>query len=194
VNFIGRIRLLGVFCQSHCRPSSQSKRVLRVTVNQGGHRGGCLDCCGRAGQPRFRRSRSPAVASLADTGGRRHVTADTGRAWRRMPRAYPAGLAGCQSPGVAVGPIHGRQVVTVASGRRVTRLGGSSRRVAVHRAPRRVRKKEVPLCGQPIGRRGGQPFCRPVVRSIIARATPAHFWNHLAGLVSPRLANPALWV
>jgi len=34
---------------------------------QGGHRGECRDCCGRAAQLRFR------------LGGRRHVTADTGR-------------------------------------------------------------------------------------------------------------------
>jgi hypothetical protein len=45
-----------------------------------GHRGGCQDCCGRAGQLRFR------------LGGRQRLPsrADTGRAWRRMPRACPA--------------------------------------------------------------------------------------------------------
>ena len=44
------------------------------------------------------------ASGLAVASSCRHVTADTGCAWRRMPRAYPARLAGCQSPGVAVGP------------------------------------------------------------------------------------------
>jgi len=47
--------------------SCQSKPVLAKPTKRTGHRGGLLDCCGRAGQQRFR------------FGGRRHVTADTGR-------------------------------------------------------------------------------------------------------------------
>jgi hypothetical protein len=64
-------------------PASQM-RILCKPATQGGHRGECRDCCGLAGQPHFRLGGRQRLPSLADTG----------RAWRRMPRACPARLSG----------------------------------------------------------------------------------------------------
>jgi len=81
-----RVQMLSTPCAEtplSPHPASQT-RVLHKPATLGEHRGGCRAGCGRAGQPRFR------------LGGRQRLPnhADTGRAWRRMPRACPAGLAG----------------------------------------------------------------------------------------------------